>query len=632
MMTLLTGARKRLLMMAGILWMTPGLIEAMDAVRVESRIDEAVASFGVDGSGVIVALLDRGIDWKNNDFRNEDGTTRIKYIFDLGDNTGARAPGNRYGVGTIYTEAQINAALQSGADLPTRDAVGHGSTTAGIPAGNGRNSADRKYRGVAPKASIIAVKITSEGVPAHGDQPAEVAFGGIGLIINGIDFVLEKAAELRLPVVMIPNVGSNGGPTDGTSQLARKIDSEFRAGRKGVVFVNGPGDEGGGANRASATIQPGQTLSLEIEKARTGNLRLDLWYPIEVPGEAGLEFTIRTPAGGTFGPYGSVTSESQRDNRSSAGVFNYTHCGRDVDFFLSTSQKREVLIDFSGPIGTYTLDIKRPAATTSARSFIATLNFSNYAQNPQNRFKNYTVPGNIWDGATAFNNISPADYVLKNTWTDVDGVVRRASAAAGAIGNIWSGSSIGPTFDGRFGVDVAAPGDFLMTVYAPKSYWATFRFNMVQDGNGFYGRASAVSASAPIVTGIIALMLQANPELDQLQVREILRTTARADAFTGIVPNTTWGYGKVDAYAAVRQAQLSRMPALGVAVQKSGPSPVIVFPTLKGITHQIVYKNQLSDLEWLPLVAGIAGTGNPMTHTDETLGANQTRYYRIGGE
>lgn len=607
------------------------LVQALDNVRAEARINEAVDTFGVDGQGVIVALLDRGIDWKNNDFRNSDGTTRIKYIFDLGDNSGANAPGNHFGVGTIYTEAQINAALQGGPDLPTRDAVGHGSTTAGIAAGNGRNSVNLQYRGVAPNASIIAVKITSDGAPAHGNQPAEAAFYSINNVLTGINFVIEKAAELNLPVVMIPNIGSIGGPTDGTSQLARKIDTEFRAGRKGVIFVNGPGDEGGGANRASATVQPGATVSLEIEKARAGNLRFDLWYPIAGTGDTGFEFTIRTPANGNFGPYPPFTAEGFRDTRTTAGVFTYYHNGRDVDFFASTSQQRQVMIDFVGATGTYILDIKLPANAASARSFIATLNFSNFAQNPQNRFKNYNVPGNIWDGAAAFNNICPGDYNIRNTWIDIDGVPRSATGQ-GALGDIWAGSSIGPTFDGRRGVDVCAPGDSLFTVYAPNSYWATFRFNMIQDGNGFYGRANAVSAAAPIVTGIVALMLEANPNLDQFEVREILRNTARSDTFTGTVPNTTWGHGKVDAYEAVHQAVLARIPSLPVSIGGSDLEPVIRFPTLQGVVHRIVYKNHLSDPEWLPLQTDIPGDGSEWVFNDNTFGSNEERYYRVGGE
>src|SRR5260370_3824482 len=119
---------------------------ALDRVRVETRVDEAVARFGVSGKGVIYAMLDRGIDWESNDFRNADGTTRIAYIFDLTDDAGAAD--NPYHVGTLYTRNQINAALNGGPRLATRDAVGHGTANTAIAAGNGRNNPE--YRGSAP--------------------------------------------------------------------------------------------------------------------------------------------------------------------------------------------------------------------------------------------------------------------------------------------------------------------------------------------------------------------------------------------------------------------------------------------------------------------------------------------------
>lgn len=192
-----------LCLLGSLLAAAPPPARAMDLVRVETRVDEAVARFGVTGRSVIVATLDRGIGWKNADFRNADGSTRIKYIFDLSDNAGANAPGNPFGRGTLYTEAQINAALNgAGPTLATHDAVGHGTDTAGIPAGNGSHVA--KYRGIAPEATLIVVKVTSEGAPAHDDQPAEAPFNDPTAYPVAMDFVKAKAAELGLPCVMNP--------------------------------------------------------------------------------------------------------------------------------------------------------------------------------------------------------------------------------------------------------------------------------------------------------------------------------------------------------------------------------------------------------------------------------------------
>jgi minor extracellular serine protease Vpr len=528
-----------------IIFVDISTVFSMDLARIENRTDAAVSNFGVDGSGTIVAILDRGIDWKNNDFRNDDGTTRIKFIFDLSDNSGATAPGNIYGMGTIYTEAQINNALANNTNLATRDAVGHGSTTTGIAAGNGRNTADRRFRGIAPKASLIIVKAASEGAPAHGTQPAEAAFGNDLIYTTGIDFVRDKAQQLSMPVVMLLNIGSIGGPTDGTSTISRKIDATFGPGKKGIVFVNGSGDDGGQANHAGGIISQGGTSSIQIQKVSTGNLRFDLWYG----GNDRFDVSIQTPSG-NFGPY-TAPANGIRQTINNA-VFTMYHNGTGTVFYGATNGKREILIDIAGPVGTYTIQLT--GQTSANGRFDATLNPSTFSN--ANRFLNFIVPGSIWDGAVAQYNICPNSYVLNNNWTDIDGVPRSVTGE-GNVGELWLGSSVGPTFDGRLGVDISAPGDFVMTTYNPTSFWATLRFNMVQGGGGFYGRANAVSAAAPQVTGIIALMLQKNPNLDALQIKQMLQRTARSDSFTGVVPNTSFGYGKVNTYAAVAVAQQS---------------------------------------------------------------------------
>ena len=160
----------------------------MDQARVETQVDAAVTKYGVTGQGVIVAIMDRGIDWRNNDFRNTDGSTRIAAILDLTDDSGSNSPANPYGVGTLYTRQQINGALTYGTNLVTRDALGHGTATAGIACGNGNNV--WKYRGVAYNATIVVVKIVAENVPAHGNQPAETAFYDPTRMPVAIQFVL----------------------------------------------------------------------------------------------------------------------------------------------------------------------------------------------------------------------------------------------------------------------------------------------------------------------------------------------------------------------------------------------------------------------------------------------------------
>ena len=523
--------------LCAVLAISSGPLRADPLVEQETRSAQARATHGVTGKGVAVAILDRGIDWTHADFRNADGSSRIAFIFDLTDNTGAGAANNQYGVGTIYTQAQINASLAGGPALATRDAVGHGTATAGNCCGNGRASLGR-YVGVAPEATLIIVKFTSDGAPAHDTQAAEAAFYKPELFPKAVDFAIDKAREIGMPLVMLANFGSISGRADGSDGIAQKIDAVVGPGKAGVVFVTGAGDDGGRANHASGTIAAGQTARVQFIKGQAGAITLNLWYP----AADRLTASITSPSA-SYGPYAPPANNSF-DTKSS-GEFSYGHNGSVYYGGLW----RLVYLTVSGPVGTYSIDLQTTAASSGA--FEATLSPAGYSGNDSNRFVSYVSPGKtIWSGAAARYNIAPNSYVFRTSWQGLTGSVYSVTNEGG-LGDLWAGSSIGPTWDGRVGVDVSAPGERTITTYAPNSFWATSRGNLIADGQGVYGMASAVSAAAPVVTGIVALMLQRNPVADAAAVKSALQRSARVDAFTGPVPNPRFGYGKVDALAAI---------------------------------------------------------------------------------
>jgi uncharacterized protein (TIGR03437 family) len=601
---------QRLFAVVMILAPATGDLLALDKVRVETHVDDAVAKFGVSGKGVIFAMLDRGIDWQTNDFRNADGTTRIAYIFDLTDNTGAKAANNLYGKGTIYTRDQINGALQSGTRLATRDAVGHGTANTAIAAGNGRNS-NGKYRGIAPQATIIAVKLVSDGVPAHDDQAAEAAFYDPTLIPVALDFVRDKATELGMPCVMVLDIGSQGGPTDGTSSLARKIDSTVGT-VPGLVIIPGAGDDGGQANRAAGSVSAGGRADLHIQKGAGGALVLDLWYS----GNDRFDVAIQTPDS-TYGPF-VAPSNSSFDFRTNLAEVAYYHYGNTSNGWGSTNGKRELYISLNGPTGSYTVTLT--GATVVDGHFDATLNPSDeWNTSKSNVFLNFVAPGSISDLASAHNAIVDTCYVVRTTWIDIDGITR-TQTGQGDPGDLWVGTSVGPTFDGRIGIDVSAPANNIITAYAPKSNWATFRGNLISDGNGLYGLAGANSSSNPVVAGVIALMLELNPHLDALTIKGILQKSARVDSFTGSVPSSKWGYGKIDALAAlslVVTGQTNQLSSKNSASFASGvplAPDVIGFAEASGIASALVVA---PDGPWPPTLGGV--------HLDITDSQAQTR-------
>ncbi len=510
----------------------------------EANIDDVYIQFNLTGDNVIFASIERGVDYTHPAYLNNDGTTRIAYIYDMVNPAGASDPNNPYGRGTIFTEADINTALSNGGVPITNDRQGHGTACIGITAGNGGGTAGLEFKGVAPNAKLIVVKMIQDGFPAHGTQPGEAPYFDPTDVPIALQFVNDKIDELGLPAVTLMNFGSIGGPTDGTSTISHAMDDFIS---QGNILVCGVGDDGGADNHASGTVAQGTSEEILINKGTPGNLRFDLWYS---EGDR-FNVTIELPNGTQSGPHAAPINSNGASNVFLFNTFYY-HRGADVDFFGATSNRREVLIDISSaaPLGLYKI-VLTATSVTDTGEFHASLNPSLYNNN--NEFLSHVVPGySMNDYASAFNVIVPGDYVVDNTWTDINGVPR-SLMGQGNPGEIWIGSSTGFTHDDRQAIDFASPGEVLIAPYSLDSYYGSFPGNEVQGGNGLYGIQNAVSAAAPVSCGVIALMLELDPTLTNQEVKDILNQTARQDSFTGSVPNFTWGFGKMDALAAVQE-------------------------------------------------------------------------------
>lgn len=530
----------RIVVMAAVaIWIDHALSAAgaMDLVRQQTRADEAIQKYGLSGGrGVAIAVLDRGIDWRHPDFIRSDGKTRIRWLLDMSGqnycNAGNPAPRE-------ISAEQIDLALAGGPDIDTRDAVGHGTVTTGVAAGNGSAAAGGKYRGMAPLADLIIVKITSEGAPAHDGMPAEAPF--VGCIDEALDWVDAKATELDEPLVALINHGVQWGPIDGTSAVSRKIDEIFGMDRPGRAYVAASGDEGGLPNHAGGTFTNTSDTIVNLSKSSGETVYMQMWYT----GSRPASLTFSFDDGGHAGPVAPAGSVNQD------GIFVSQYApGAEFYPWKSTSGDRAVWIRITGHTGSGHISIRGTRAGTGR--------FDLYSDtHAVVAFEDHLVPGRLTDYSGSLSAIVAGCHVLRTTWIDLDGVPREYSAE-GSSGELWTLSSGGPTRDGRLiGVDVTAPGQNLFAAYGQGAYWTTFRFNLIQDGAGFYGRHGATSGSAPIVLGAAALMMELRPSLTGRRIRQLFRDTAVHDGFTGQTPNANWGYGKLDLLAAMDGAVAS---------------------------------------------------------------------------
>lgn len=489
----------------------------------------APAYRGITGKGVIIAILDRGIQWQHPDFIKPDGTTRIKAMLDM---SGQSYCASNNPAPIEYSEAQINAALGGGTALKMRDAVGHGTTTAGVATGNGRAAAGGRFAGVAPEADLIIVKLTSDGAPAHDSVAAENFF--VGCYAQALDWLDQKATTLGEPMAALINSGVLlWGPTDGTSALSRKIDQVFGS-RPGRIFVSPSGDEGALPTHAGGSYS-NASVTVNLRRSSATASQLALWYTGTQPAQVTLVFDD----GASVGP----VTPGQSINTSGVSIIQYSP-GQEFYPATSTSGDRFVSISITGHATTGRL-ILQGTGTGAGR-------FDLYADvTAETSFDDHLVAGRLTDQSSTRSAIVVGASVNASTYLDVDGIQRQL--VGDVAGHLWSGSAGGPTRDGRTGIDVAAPGETVFAAFATNSYWGTQRFNMIKDGAGFYGRHGATSGAAPIVLGTAALMLQLRPTLTSDEARTLIHSTALSDAVTGTTPNNDWGFGRINIPALIDQ-------------------------------------------------------------------------------
>lgn len=214
---------------------------------------------GLTGQGIIVAVIDSGIDFFHEDFRNADGTTRLLELWDQQ-------------LDRVFTRQELNEALsQSDREkgevlVPSRDLSGHGTAVAGIAAGNGRESGGT-YRGAAYESEILAVRLGT---------PGERSFPRTTELMRALDYVVNRALFYKMPAAVNLSFGNTYGSHDGTSLLETYIDQLSNQWK--TVIVTGTGNEGSSRGHTAGRYELGKDTEIELSVAEyeTG-FGIQLW-------------------------------------------------------------------------------------------------------------------------------------------------------------------------------------------------------------------------------------------------------------------------------------------------------------------------------------------------------------------
>ena len=532
----------------------------MDTALIHNRITNVHAGISpllqaYKGSGVIIGILDSGIYFEHDDFKNADGTTRIRYIWDqnVASPTNPPAP---YNFGQEWNWQEINNGACN--HVEPANQYGHGTTVAGAACGNGL--ATGGYIGVAPECDIIAVAMD---------------YYSSDFLINtvdAIDYVFKKADALGKPCVINTSFGSYSGSHDGKDFATQIIEAllEERAGRS-IVASAGNGNNLENTNPNFIPPHLSYTLSSDtnftwFKTMPSGQLYFSLWADTANFSQA--HFTIGANNDTSFLDIGQLpfmTVNSFPGNLSN-GVylsdFVYDNNGVNqgqVEMYLEQYEglyNLEYLITPSRTqdlwrfvlTGSGTFDI------WSSRSFqgSADMVFSNLPPNfvyPPIDY--YKLPDNekcivgYWQCSDKV--ITVGNFANRSHYYDVDSVYRDLNLTPGEI---YYKSSEGPTRDNRLKPDISSTGNIVFASGNLDYIASALNINRPKVAPGAkHNYNGGTSMSSPIVAGAVALYLEKNPNAWWYEIKEALQQTARKDTFTGLQANVNYGHGKLDAFA-----------------------------------------------------------------------------------
>jgi len=536
------------------------------------------------GKGVLVGIIDTGIDFFHKDFfkRDDSTTSRIIAIFD----TELDSPNPPFNLpfGKAFTREEIQSTIKgtSTVALETKDVDGHGTHVAGSAAG---------LSGIAPDAEIIAVRSLN-----RIDDDNVYATLSTEILVS-MEFIEEIVKLEKKPLVYNMSLGIMEGIRDGNDLASQALDELLSRNPQTVCVVaaGNSGDEyihwGGNLPVLGESIVYLTAFGIGGDNVNIGNFTLRIpnsdtnsctihLRPISITNELNFlellgllpidNFKVNSEKYDTTFKISLkqllVTPQIIRNFRlitrgNTDCTFELNCIRRDDAVELSITLKDSFLE--SNLFSYMNFDIFQFALEGSPNAHLwKDEGFGSFIELPTSKglpsLQGLREPDKFMNLGTfptlSKNCIVVGAYSNMDSFIDKTGSISSFENLEIPEGELAPFSSKGPTADGRVKPDITAPGH---NVISARSQYADFSDSDIQFGDTTFVASSGTSMSSPIVCGAIALLFEQKPGLEVEEIRELLKTTAITDGFTGAVPNEGWGWGKINIFAALQRLIVS---------------------------------------------------------------------------
>ncbi|MBA3901885.1 MAG: S8 family peptidase, partial [Bacteroidetes bacterium] len=557
-------------------------LEAKD-VKADSVWQGQSLPRGYTGKGVIVAIIDWGFDYTHPVFFDTSFTKlRISRAWDQNKTIGNPPAG--YSYGAEYVGQNELLAAKHDTDYVFGPGT-HGTHVAGIAGGNGGGTV---YKGIAHESEIVIISLLRT-------SPT---------LVDAFKYITDYAASVNKPFVVNMSFGSHIGPHDGT--LLENYAMDLLAG-PGRVFVGSAGNNGSNDFHLKAELNTNaDTVNTFIEFVNPNQISEPIFgQAVPIWGEAGKSFSASLTV---FDKSGNIVVSTPFYHTSLApSVDTMIYIGNDsvqikMEGIKSNfiNNKPSMLFQVSNhSIYPIALSITGEQGIIHAWNVIRPINrFTNwgrafFASNPLVS----TLPGAI-AGDRDYGLGEPAGVGKEVITVGAYRAERVTPNGSIQYGQIASFTSHGPTVDGRVKPDITGPGVGVTSSVNSFVPGGSTAATVTMDGKVFrFESFSGTSMSGPVVTGIVALMLEANHTLTAREAKEIIKATARTDSHTGTITSAgdnIWGWGKINALEAVRasEAMVTSVPL----IQSSLNFKIYPNPTNGNLIIQIPDGNEAESL------------------------------------